>query len=448
MAKVEIPPDFMAIMASKGDAVLAQLARHAAVDARGRYLHWHEFRWRVAGGIDKEVAWAATRLARACSQHRLDGLHSEQGNALVYAIPASLQIHLHAIDRLCAPLLETDDDAAAAGPERNRYLVDALTMEEAITSAQLEGAATTRKIAKAMLENERLPRDEGEQMVFNNFLLMKAAKRARNEPLSVERICRLHDIATRDTGNAHVQPGRLRDHDEVVVQGLHGDVLHRPPPASQLVSRLQQLCAFANTAHDGLDGRPFIHPAVKAIILHFMLGYEHPFTDGNGRTARALFYWFMLRQGYWPFEYISISALLKEAPVQYGESYLFCETDTFDLTYFIDFQLRIIHRAIRQFLAHLQRKQQEHAELLRWLDTQGIADTLNARQGLLLRKALRHPGRAFTVKEVKHDFGVTENTARADLQKLVSLQALVPAREGKTICYIAHVDARNLLRQT
>jgi hypothetical protein len=42
----------------------------------------------------------------------------------------------------------------------------------------------------------------------------------------------------------------------------------------------------------------FIHPVMRAITLHFWLAYDHPFCDGNGRTARALFYWSMLKQGY------------------------------------------------------------------------------------------------------------------------------------------------------
>jgi len=284
-------------------------------------------------------------------------------------------------------------------------------------------------------------------MIFNNFLLLRGAKREKDEPLSVDLICHLHQLATNGTSNPHVTPGVLRNTDDVIVQGRDGEILHQPPKAESLLARLDVLCAFANTDHDGMDGRVFIHPAVKAIALHFMLGYEHPFPDGNGRTARALFYWFMLKKGYWPFEYISISALLKEAPVKYGESYLFTESDDFDLTYFIDFQLRIIDRAIRQFLDYLARKKREYHEMMNWLEETGIADALNYRQGQLLRKALRSPGRVFTAKEIKNDFGVSENTARADLQALVKLKVLASSRDGKVVHYIARGDAQEHLKR-
>lgn len=52
--------------------------------------------------------------------------------------------------------------------------------------------------------------------------------------------------------------------------------------------------------------------------LHFMLGYEHPFVDGNGRVARAMFDWAMLRNGYWLFEFISVSRIIRQAPAKYA----------------------------------------------------------------------------------------------------------------------------------
>ncbi|MNP20187.1 Fic/DOC family protein [compost metagenome] len=215
-----------------------------------------------------------------------------------------------------------------------------------------------------------------------------------------------------------------------------------------LLDRLEALCTFANEQHDGQDGRGFIHPVVKAIILHFMIGYEHPFVDGNGRTARCLFYWFMLKSGYWAFEYISISALLKEAPIQYGESYLFTETDSFDLTYFVIYQLRIIERAINQFIDYFESKKREFYELMEWLDVTGISKELNYRQGHLLKKIVRDPGRIFTAKELTHDYDVSDGTARSDLEKLVKMKALAKIKEGKSYLYVSRNDAVENLRRS
>lgn len=83
--------------------------------------------------------------------------------------------------------------------------------------------------------------------------------------------------------------------------------------------------------------------------LHFALGYEHPFRDGNGRVARALFYWFMFKNDFSAFRYIAISTRLRNAPVKYGRSYLHTEADDLDLTYFIDFQCSVVLRAVTGF---------------------------------------------------------------------------------------------------
>ena len=101
--------------------------------------------------------------------------------------------------------------------------------------------------------------------------------------------------------------------------------------ASNCTERMGLMCDFANSK----TPEGFVHPVLRSIILHFWLAYDHPFVDGNGRVARALFYWSMLRHGYWLFEFVSISQIILKAPVKYGRAFLYTETDDNDLTYFI-----------------------------------------------------------------------------------------------------------------
>ncbi len=134
----------------------------------------------------------------------------------------------------------------------------------------------------------------------------------------------LHRILTEGTLDDPTAAGRLQRPDEeriAVVDATDGSLIHTPPPATELPARLQALCDFANQGEDESDS--FIHPVVRAILLHFFLAYDHPFEDGNGRTARALFYWAMRTNGYWLAEYLSISRILREAPAQYSRAFLF-----------------------------------------------------------------------------------------------------------------------------
>lgn len=199
---------------------------------------------------------------------------------------------LHVIDRQAAGEIAMIAPAVSI-EDRNRYLVSSL-IEEAITSSQLEGAVTTREEAKQML---RSGRDRSERMILNNFHAMEQIRALHSEPFSPERIIDLHRTVTENTLDAPGAAGRLRKPDErpQVMDAQHSTVLHTPPEADTLTERMERLCAFANQDE---DSQPFVHPVIRAILIHFMLGYDHPFVDGNGRTARALFYWSMDRTGH------------------------------------------------------------------------------------------------------------------------------------------------------
>ncbi|MGY2251706.1 Fic family protein [Pseudomonas reactans] len=445
MSHIKKPKPYMEIIAGNSAGVFALVSKFSAVDEKGRYLHWHDFRHRVPKGVDPETAWGAVKLARSMILKPID-LSAESGQPFKYCLPDYAQTVIHDMEHINSKLGLGVSNTSTSN-ESDLFLVESLMMEEAISSAQLEGAATTRKVAKQMLEKEREPVNDDERMIFNNFMLMKLAKNSKDMGLSIELIRRFHTEATRNIQEDYACPGEVRRENDIYVKGRDDEVAHQPPDAALLLDRLEKLCEFANENHDGHDGRPFIHPAVKAIILHFMIGYEHPFNDGNGRTARCIFYWYMLKSGYWAFEYISISALLKQAPVQYGESYLFTETDENDLTYFICYQLKIIERAMDDFLKYIELKRKEFYDVMGLLADAGFNKDLNFRQVHLLKKVLRSPGRLFIAKEVKNDFDVSEGTARADLEKLVKLKLLAKTKEGKTHCYVARGDAADQIRK-
>jgi Fic family protein len=347
---------------------------------------------------------------------------------------------LHHIDQRAAGHLGMELPIVSS-EDRDRYLVSSL-IEEAITSSQLEGAATTRDVAKAMLRSGRKPRDRSERMILNNYHALELVRALREEPFTPERILELHRTVTEDTLDNPAAAGRLRRGDEVVhvVDAAHVNLLHEPPRAAELPDRLERLCDFANRADDEAS---FVHPVIRAILLHFMLGCDHPFVDGNGRTGRALFYWSMARSGYWLMEYVSISHLLQQAPARYSRAYFHTETDDNDTTYFIIHQLGVIERAIAALYDYLERKtaEQRSAEnLLR--RSARLATELNHRQVVLLSHALRHPGQNYTVESHRRSHRVTPQTARTDLLGLTELGLLDQYKRGRAFVFSAPSDLR------
>ena len=412
------------------------LANSQPVDHKGRYLHWDQLRRRTPpDGLTHTQWWLGVSLSRKANARPLPPVDRD-GKPFRFSNVDPIQEMLHRIDQQASGQILADD-LVTDPRSSDRYLISSL-IEEAITSSQLEGASTTRAVGKELLRSGRAPRDRSEQMIFNNFNAMQWAEAMAQDtdPLSPDGVLELHRVVTEDALDDPDDAGRIQTPDEERV-AVHAPetnlVLHRPPAASELPERLAQLCAFAN----GGAGEGFIHPVVRAIVLHFWLGYDHPFVDGNGRTARALFYWSMLRSGYWLTQYISISSILKKAPAQYAMSYLYTESDDNDLTYFIIYQLRVIERAIDGLKNYLTRKVREDRELQILLHG---SPALNHRQRALLGGAIRDRHQRFTIKAHQRQHRVAYQSARTDLLGLEDLGLFVRTRIGKEFVFRAAPD--------
>ncbi|MEM8719069.1 MAG: Fic family protein [Cyanobacteria bacterium P01_G01_bin.39] len=454
MVKIKTPQSVSSLLSlipqNNSENFLNLLDKYKVTDSKGKYHHWNEFQWRVEKGDDQKLAWLAAKLSRKAVSKQLAILQAKDRSCFSYCIPNSLLAKLHQIDtmtgggyRLSNSNFLVDSDA-----EKNKYLVKNLIMEEAITSSQLEGASTTRKVAKRILEKSLKPKNKSQQMIVNNFLLMKEVLARQSEDLSVEMILELHKIATLNAIENQATPGYFRQNDDIFVGDQFNESYYQPPASSSLPERLENLCAFANQCHNREDSDNFIHPLIKAIILHFMIGYIHPFGDGNGRTARALFYWSMLRSGYWLFEYVSISKLIQEKRTAYDKAFIYTETDDFDLTYFIYNQVEVVVKAIAALKTHIDHKKQELSDFMAWIDKSPIAKTLKRGHLEILKEAVKEPGTEFTVPQVANSLGVSQNTARSYLKKLVDegLLILAATKKVRTVSYIAPAELKDKLQ--
>lgn len=325
---------------------------------------------------------------------------------------------------------------------RNRYLVNSL-MEEAIRSSQLEGATTSRQVAKELLKSGREPKDRSERMILNNFRALQFMRERMGDTLTPSSVLELHRIVTDGTLDNPNAAGRVQQPDEervAVYDRDDGRRTHVPPPAEELPERLARLCDFAN---EDESSEQFVHPVIRAILLHFCLAYDHPFEDGNGRTARILFFWSMREQGYWLVEYLPISKILREAPAQYERAFLETETDEGDTTYFLIHQLQVIERAIGELHDYLRRKMGEIKEI------EGLihdGDGFNHRQLALLSDALRHPGRSYSFRGHADTHRVTHETARADLSRLADRGLLARRKVGREYAFESPLDLASRLK--
>ncbi len=417
-------------------------------DTKGRYLHWDKLRHLPApSGFDTELHWIATRLAREKIARSIP-LLSKDNQPFRFCIPDTLMRDLLWISENASGAIAADS-VVQDKSTREHYLINSL-IEEAISSSQLEGASTTRRVAKEMLTSSRTPQDQSEQMIVNNYKAMQFIREYRHEPLTPSIIFELHRLLTAGTlesGDEHLTGQFRRVEDDICVFSQDDQLLHVPPKAAELPQRLQALCDFANQTGDD-SGEIFIPPVIKAIIVHFMIGYDHPFIDGNGRTARALFYWMMAKENYWLLQYTSISRVIKKAPARYQRAYLYTETDANDLTYFIDHQLDVIKESIHDLHKWLKNKMQELRETEDVLSGSALQGQLNHRQLSILKHALKNPGYEYGIKGHQHSHGVVYQTARTDLLNLAeTFQLLKRYKIGKKDTFIVPHNLKDIIKE-
>ena len=297
------------------------------------------------------------------------------------------------------------------GESRERYLVSSL-MEEAIYSSMMEGAVTTRKVAKDMLRRKITPKDKSQQMIHNNYQTIQFIVANKYSELAPELVLHIHQLMTEKTLDNQEDAGRLRTNDNVVVEnGITHEIVHHPPTYKVLPEFINDLCDYFNET----DAKVFVHPIIKGIIIHYMLAYMHPFVDGNGRTARALFYWYMLKERYWLTEYMSISRVIAKSKNSYEKAFQYVVADDHDLGYFIFYNLRVLEQAFKQLQEYIKRKQEERAAANIFLQ---IGD-INERQAQILKMFLDNPKGAITVRDLQDKFMISPTTAKTDITGLL-----------------------------
>ena len=432
----KLPELLKAIEPSRLDSVLQSVS---ATRTSNRYLHWDKLiRYPPPNGLTKEEWWLGQKLLRIPNM-RYVALLDKEKSPFSFMLPDVAIELLHEIDLRAGGTISMPDQIV--NPElKDRYYISTV-MEEAITSSQLEGATTTRRVAKEMIRSGRAPRDRSERMILNNYHTMLLVEKLKEKRLTKELVFEIHRRITEKTLDDEDCAGRFRkDHERIIVGDEYDHVYHVPPKASELEDRIQAMCEFAN----GESPDYFLHPVIRAIILHFWLAYDHPFVDGNGRTARALFYWSMVRHGYWLAEFISISSIIKKARSDYERAFLYTETDDNDLTYFVLYHLETIHDAVEELHKFIQRKTKELSEIER--DLKGLAH-FNFRQRSLLGHALRHPNYRYTFEGHRVSHGIVHQTARTDLLELKNRGLFTADKIGQRWYFTPMPDLSERLEQ-
>lgn len=371
------------------------------------YSYWDDVKYKYKDKVHNfppQRLWAHAKLIRTYNYFPI-----WEGSNLCFNLTNKMQRMCHEFD------MNFGGSWASPSiiPEENKeqYLISS-RMEEAIFSSQIEGAATTRQVAKEMLRKKRKPKNKSQQMIVNNYDTICYIVEHKDEPLSVDMLLEIHRRMTRDTLYNPEDAGCFRQNDNVVVEdGITHKVVHVPPSFTTIPAFMSALMRFFNDE----TPKTFIHPVIRGIIIHYMLAYMHPFTDGNGRTARALFYLYMLKHNYWLTQFLSISRIIITTKKKYERAFLCSEADNNDIGYFINYNLDVLSKSYKKLQEYLKYKATEKRIANTFLRLGGI----NSRQAMIIKMFDENSAEVITVKDLEGKFHVTAATAKSDIVGLL-----------------------------
>lgn len=363
-----------------------------------KYYYWDKVKQLLKKeSVDTKSFWMLLKLSRNMNSKNIK--FDKYKFTIFTTNKISKQLHILDI-ALLKNILSNKDKA---------FYIQSAMQEEAIASTLISGASTTRIKVKDMLRKNEKPLDKYQQMVLNNYNLLNYIKENKNENISKNIILKLHSILT----NKISEESLIRKTDNLTVNDpLTEDTLYSPPKQIEIDSLLEHLYSFFNNE---IALGYFIHPIVKALIVQYLFSYIHPFEEGNGRIARALTYWYLIKSGYSLAEYISISRIQFSNKENYMKSFLYSEYDNNDLTYFIEYNLTAMIKAKNALSKYIERKEDEKNSvnyIVRY-------NFIPQREAIILNEFNKNSDRVMTVKEVQNLFSISNQTARTALDHLV-----------------------------
>ncbi len=297
--------------------------------------------------------------------------------------------------------------------------------DEAFYSSIIEGAHTTKQRTKEMVENKVMPKTKDEKMVLNNYHALMYILENLHKEIDEKTILDIYEIVTKDTLEEENISKGYRDGQNYV--SSMEQIIYTPPEAEEVKWMMSDLIQFINN-----DDDERIHIIIKALVIHFYFVYIHPFYDGNGRTARALTYMYLLKNGYQFFKFFSISSILKEYRTKYYKSIKNVEDYDSDVTYFILFNLEILEKSIRK-VSNDFKNQYLLKIISERIEKKGLE--LNERQKKIIEKVIKYDKKQIDIEYYKRINKVVQETARKDLDDLVEMDIFTKEKLGKKNIY-------------
>ncbi|TEB13798.1 Adenosine monophosphate-protein transferase SoFic [Pelotomaculum sp. FP] len=390
-----------------------------------RYLNKKDIMYRLPSEIKLNEFWSELEKYRKARGQEVQLL--DQQDHKFWFCPIPYRENLGIIDQYAKKTISNHiiDKIIKDIPASEKALIMDALIDEAFNSSVIEGAFSTKKRTKEMINKKAKPLNTSEQMIYNNYKALEYILENLHMSINDSTVQKIYKIITENTLDEESTVDKYRNDAVIVFDYANQTEVYEGPNYILVPKMMEDLFSFIHSVDN-------LHPVEKASILHFYFVYIHPFFDGNGRTARALSYMYLLHQGYDFFKFFSVSTVIKDQKSKYYKAIQDVEDYGSDLTYFIEFNTKMIITSITNVVKRLE-KEYGKALLFDALKENGVF--LADRQKKCLEYFIKTEKKYITIEEYIKRYKVSYETSRKDLNILESMDLFSKEKIGKKYVY-------------
>ena len=162
-------------------------------------------------------------------------------------------------------------------PNKN-ILINAITINEAKDSSEIENIVTTHDELFKMMSSESYSSPSAKEVVNYRSAIWQGYQLIKeNEFLSMNMMIQIHNMIEPNKTGIRKIPGTVLKNENT------GQVVYTPPSGKdKIISYLGNLEQYINNDYDHIDS------LIKLAVIHYQFECIHPFYDGNGRVGRVI----------------------------------------------------------------------------------------------------------------------------------------------------------------
>lgn len=301
-------------------------------------------------------------------------------------------------------------------------------------STKIEGNALNLRQVEAIYARQKIDAPARDIYEVENYLkaLRYISQRIdRKKPITNATLLKIHQLVTDKTlpesQSGHYRKGLVCVVRRRVRDPWQEEIIYTAPAAKKIPGLINNLVEWLNRTK-----KEDIHPAVAAGIAHQEIAAIHPFTDGNGRTARALATLVLYQRGYDFRQLFALEDYYNKNRASYyqaismGKNY---ETRRTDLTPWLEYFIKGFKEEIDsvkvQVITLSRRKIDETVSSQVYLDKEQIK----------IIDALEQMSR-ITINDATDILECPKRTAQLHLQKLKKIKIIDQIGKGPASAYV------------